>query len=211
MIDITILFAFISAVVLFLSTPGPVTVMVVNNSTKQGFLAGLATIAGTNVASLLLIGISFLVLYGVVNVGEELLTYLTLFGALYLLYFAIQIIKESFYVKTLSLDKADKAQNSLTSYFKQGFLAGASNPKDVLFFMAFFPLFFNVSQNVMMSIFVLTLTWILLDYGILSLYSLIFAKIKNRTFIVWTSRISGIILLLIALYALYKTIYLLVS
>lgn len=95
MIDFNILLAFMGAVVLFLSTPGPVTVMVANNSSKQGFLAGLATITGTNVASLLLITVSFLVLYGAFSISEHLLTYLTLFGSLYLLYFAIQVIKDS--------------------------------------------------------------------------------------------------------------------
>ena len=63
MIDISVLFAFIGAVILFLSTPGPVTVMVVNNGIRQGFLASLFTIIGTNLASLILILISFLVLY----------------------------------------------------------------------------------------------------------------------------------------------------
>lgn len=69
--DFGIWSAFIGSVVLFLSTPGPVTVMVANNSAKQGMMAGLFTIAGTNTASLVLIGISFLVIYGVIAVNEH--------------------------------------------------------------------------------------------------------------------------------------------
>ena len=206
MIDVAVLSAFVGSVVLFLSTPGPVTVMVVNNSVKQGFLAGFATIIGTNIASLMLIGASFLVLYGVFQVSEYLLTYLTLFGSLYLLYFAIQIIKDSFNAKPLSLDVADKSNQPLMNYVTQGFLVGISNPKDVLFFVAFFPLFFNVDKNINIAMMVLTLTWVALDYGILSLYSMMFAKIKRQSFIAWVGRLSGIMLAIIALIGLYQTI-----
>ncbi|WP_114800439.1 LysE family transporter [Moraxella canis] len=158
MIDVVVLLGFISSVVLFLSTPGPVTVMVVNNSSKQGFLAGVLTIAGTNAASLVLIAISFLVLYGVLAVSETMLTWFGLFGALYLLYFALQVIKDSFYATSLSLDKAQTNKKPLAVYFKQGFLVGISNPKDVLFFMAFFPLFFGISENISLAMMILTLT-----------------------------------------------------
>ena len=206
MIDVVVLLGFISSVVLFLSTPGPVTVMAVNNSSKQGFLAGFATIIGTNIASLMLIGVSFLVLYGVFQVSEYLLTYLTLFGSLYLLYFATQIIKDSFNAKPLSLDVADKSNQPLMNYVTQGFLVGISNPKDVLFFVAFFPLFFNVDKNINIAMMVLTLTWVALDYGILSLYSMMFAKIKHQSFIAWVGRLSGIMLAIIALIGLYQTI-----
>lgn len=207
MIDITVLFAFIGSVVLFLSTPGPVTVMVVNNSSKQGFLAGLLTIAGTNFASLILIAISFLVLYGVLNVSENLLIWLTLFGSLYLLYFAIQVIKDSLDIKSLEIttQNGELIKKPLFRYFKQGFLVGISNPKDVLFFMAFFPLFFNISKNISLAMMILTLIWVILDYSILSLYSVIFAKIKNKALIAWVGRLSGVILLCVALFGIYKT------
>lgn len=209
MIDFTVLFAFIGAVVLFLSTPGPVTVMVANNSSKQGFWAGFATIAGTNTASLVLIAISFLVLYGVLAVSETMLTWFGLFGAFYLLYFALQVIKDSFYATSLSLDKAQTNKKPLAVYFRQGFLVGIGNPKDVLFFMAFFPLFFNLSENIGIAMMILTLTWVILDYGILSLYGAIFAKIKNQAFIAWVGRVSGLILLCVAVFGVYKTVVLL--
>ncbi|WP_078256441.1 LysE family translocator [Moraxella canis] len=191
MIDVVVLLGFISSVVLFLSTPGPVTVMVANNSSKQGFLAGVLTIAGTNAASLVLIAISFLVLYGVLVVSETMLTWFGLFGALYLPYFALQVIKDSFYATSLSLDKAQTNKKLLAVYFKQGFLVGISNPKDVLFFMAFFPLFFGISENISLAMMILTLTWVILDYGILSLYGVIFAKIKIRPLLLGWEEYQG--------------------
>lgn len=65
MLNFYLLFSYIFAIVLFLGTPGPVTAMVVNASLRGGFKAGLATVAGTNTASLILILLSFVVISGV--------------------------------------------------------------------------------------------------------------------------------------------------
>ena len=93
-INFTIVIAYVSAIILFLGTPGPVTVMVANTSVKHGIKAGIATIAGTNSASLILIGASFAVIQGIFAISEQALLWLTLFGSLYVLYFAINILKE---------------------------------------------------------------------------------------------------------------------
>lgn len=207
MIDISVLFAFIGAVILFLSTPGPVTVMVVNNGIRQGFLASLFTIIGTNLASLILILISFLVLYGVFAINEHFLNYLTLFGSIYLIYFAGCILKDSFDSTDLILNTQNQSKQPLSKYIKQGFLVGISNPKDILFFIAFFPLFFHISDNKGLTILILTSIWILLDYAILSLYGMIFSKISHKGFIAWTSRICSLILIMIACTAIYQILF----
>lgn len=205
--DYTLWLGFIIAVVVFLSTPGPVTVMVANNGAKAGFLAGLLTILGTNLASLVLIGVSFLALFGVVALSDTLLNWLTFFGAVYLLYFAVGILKDAKTSQNLALSK-DQNQTPFIkpklSYVKQGFLVGISNPKDVLFFMAFFPLFFGVHSQKAWAVVILTLTWVILDYAILSLYGIIFAKIRHPKFVSVTSRLSGVILLVVGVLAIYK-------
>ena len=77
--------------------------------------------------------------------------------------------------------------------------------------MAFFPLFFGISENISLAMMILTLTWVILDYGILSLYGVIFAKIKNQAFIAWVGRLSGLILLCVAVFGVYKTVVLLAN
>lgn len=208
--DFGIWLAFIGSVVLFLSTPGPVTVMVADCSAKKGFLAALLTIAGTNSASLVLIALSFLMIYGVVAVNDTALNIVTLLGCLYLLYFAFGVIKEGFVANSLTKPQgATPTNKALSAYFVQGFLVGASNPKDVLFFMAFFPLFFGVSDNQTLAMAILTITWVVFDYAILLLYGAIFARIKHPKFIRWTSRLSGIVLALVALVGLVRSLSLL--
>ncbi|MDO5650860.1 MAG: LysE family translocator [Moraxella sp.] len=199
----TLILTYILTIVLFLGTPGPVTVMVANNSSRYGFLAGFATIAGTNAASLVLIGISFAVIQGLFTVSETALLYLTLFGSLYLVYFAVGIIKDKIDIQSINMSSTKTLSKN---HFKDGFVVGISNPKDILFFIAFFPMFFGVADNSFLAMFILVMVWVLLDYVILSCYSLIFSKIVNNAVVNVIGKLSGSILLCVAVYMIYKTL-----
>lgn len=201
LVNFSVLVAYISAIILFLGTPGPVTVMVVNTSVKQGVKAGLLTVAGTNTASLILIGLSFAVIQGVFAVSEQALLWLTLFGSLYILYFAITILKDR-----ISLNANPKSDTAISKHnFKDGFIVGISNPKDILFFIAFFPLFFNITNDKMLSMALLVGIWVALDYGILAGYSLIFSKVKSDKVANIINKLSGLVLGAVAIYASVMT------
>ncbi|OOR88520.1 hypothetical protein B0181_08195 [Moraxella caviae] len=202
-----LIFAYITTIVLFLGTPGPVTVMVANTASRHGFVAGFLTVAGTNAASLALIGTSFLVIQGLFALSETWLLYLTLFGLLYLAYFAVQILKDSIDLNALKAQDTPKpAAKHAIAHFKNGFLVGISNPKDVLFFIAFFPAFLGVADSLTLAMLILVVIWVILDYGILSLYSYAFSKMTNAKLVNAASKLSGVILLLVAVYGVYKTV-----
>lgn len=204
MIDFTLLTTYILSIVLFLGTPGPVTVLVVSASIRDGFLAGFKTVMGTNTASLILIFISFIIIQGVFSVSEIALNWLTLIGSLYLLYFSIGIVKAKVDIQKTINENSNKIT---INHFKDGFLIGISNPKDILFFIAFFPMFLSVyPSNLNTSMFILVMIWIILDYSILSTYSFIFSKINNNKTVNIINKSSGIILLVVALYAIYKMV-----
>lgn len=202
MIDYSLLVAYFLAILLFLGTPGPVTVLVVSASVKSGFKAGLATVAGTNIASLVLIAISFIILQGVFSVSETAMLWLSFLGAFYLIYFSITIIKDK-----IDIQQTVQESSSLVTknHFKDGFLIGISNPKDIIFFIAFFPLFLEVSSDIYSSMLILTLVWILLDYSLLSIYCFIFSKVSSNRVANIIGRVSGTILLLIGIYVLWET------
>lgn len=204
MIDFALLTTYILSIVLFLGTPGPVTILVVSASIRDGFLAGLKTVMGTNTASLILIFISFIIIKGVFSISEIALNWLTLIGSLYLLYFSIGIIRDKVDIQRT----IDENSNKITkNHFKDGFLIGISNPKDILFFIAFFPMFLSVYPNsIGISMSILVIIWIILDYSILSTYSFVFSKISNNKIVNIINKLSGMILLLVALYAIYKMI-----
>ncbi|MCJ8340985.1 MAG: LysE family translocator [Pseudomonadales bacterium] len=197
--DFYLIVAYVAAIILFLSTPGPVTILVMNSSIQNGFRAGLATITGTNLASILLMLASFLVVEGVFSVNNQALKWLALVGSLYIMYFSKKIITS----KVLLLDNTTRKVSK--KHFQNGFIIGISNPKDIIFFIAFLPTFFSITNNMYASMILLTAIWIVLDYLILSLYSVMFSKIVNEKKANLINKTSGYMLLGIAIYALYAS------
>ena len=155
---------------------------------------------GTNTASLVLIVISFIIMKGVFSVSEVALNWLTLIGSLYLLYFSIGIIRDKVDMqKTIANNQPNISKN----HVKDGFLIGISNPKDILFFMAFFPIFLSVyPSNISMSMLILVMIWMMFDYSILSIYSFIFSKINHNQTANMINKSSGVMLLLVSIYAI---------
>lgn len=88
--------------------------------------------------------------------------------------------------------------------FTKGFLVGISNPKDILFFSAFFPQFIQIMPEINQSLFLLTLVWIILDFMTLSLVYLLFKRVSHSFAYQRILLICGILLFTIAIYGLYS-------
>jgi threonine/homoserine/homoserine lactone efflux protein len=82
-----------------------------------------------------------------------------------------------------------------SSLFKQGFLTGISNPKDLLFFAALFPAFLNEQQPLLMQLVILMTTWSVVDYMIKVVYVLMGKKINSKfsspSFLKVCNRLTG--------------------
>ena len=84
-------------------------------------------------------------------------------------------------------------------------LVGISNPKDIIFFSAFFPQFVSISPHLDLSLTILTLTWIVLDFLTLSLVYIFFRRLSNSYLYPKILGLCGLLLLVIAVYGLYQT------
>lgn len=84
-------FLYMVAVVIMIATPGPVMLLVASAGLKGGYKKALQTIFGTNLASLVLILLSVLILKGMLNINEQWLSLIKIFGCLYIAYIGIGI------------------------------------------------------------------------------------------------------------------------
>ncbi len=188
------------AVVIMIATPGPVMMLVIGAGLKGGYRRAFQTIVGTNLASLLLIACSVLILKGIFNIQAFWLDLIKLLGCVYIAYLGVDILKQSRAIAGPKLEMA-----SAVGGFRQGFLVGISNPKDILFFSAFFPQFIQVTNHFNDSLILLTASWIVLDFLTLSLLYLGFYRLTLSRGYRSVLALCGALLILIALYGLIST------
>ena len=132
--------AFIVAVLVFLALPGPGNLALIT-STSKGFVAGgLAATFGV------IAGDQVLLWAAVAGVSAVMTTYPAAFravqwlGAAYLIWLGIRMLK------TKSGD-APILNIKPRHYFRQALLITLLNPKAIVFYLAFFPLFVDPAQH----------------------------------------------------------------
>lgn len=200
MVNVFELALYCTAVVVMIATPGPVMLLVASAGLKGGYKQALKTIFGTNLASLVLIVLSVLILKGFLNIAEHWLNAIKILGCVYIAYLGFQILKEAIAQETETSPVQLKA---VQGGFKQGFLVGIANPKDIIFFASFFPQFIGVTSDVDISLVLLTILWIILDFSTLSLVYLGFNKLSQSALYNKLLGVCGAILVSIALYGIY--------
>lgn len=193
-------FLYCAAVVVMIATPGPVMLLVASAGLQGGYKRALQTIFGTNFASLVLIVLSVLILKGALNINEQWLNGIKVLGCLYIAYIGFDILKE---VASRSSAENEMTLNAVSGGFKKGFLVGISNPKDIIFFASFFPQFTGVTADLNLSLIVLTMSWIILDFATLSIVYLSFNRLAQSAWYPKLLALCGLILIAVAIYGIY--------
>lgn len=171
--NLSLLASYCLAVMLLILTPGPVVALITATAARDGQRKAFMTMLGTNGASLLLLTVSVLTLAGIVQLSPGYLSLLGIGGSLYIGYGAV---RELLMIKNAAVtDPHDDTLGVLRhtgngNGWVRGFVTGIANPKDILFFVSFFPQFIAITHNFSTSVVTLSAVWVLLDLTILSLY-----------------------------------------
>ena len=191
------------AVIVMIATPGPVLLLVASAGLTGGYAAALRTIFGTNFASLILVALSVFSLKGLLVINEQWLDIIKLIGCLYIAWLGIQIFREVWQGQQAT---DQQYLQSAQGGFRTGFFVGISNPKDIIFFAAFFPQFIGITPNLDLSLIILTLSWIVLDFLTLSLVYLGFNRLSHSRLYPHLLALCGGILIMIAFYGIYQVL-----
>ncbi len=128
------LLLYIGACLLIALAPGPDICFVLAQSAGLGAMAGLCVTAGLLSGLCVHILLALFGLATVLNRAPRVMTLLSLFGAGYLVYMAWEM-----WGATLALQSAE--QRSYLDFYLRGVILNLSNPKVILFFVAFLPRF----------------------------------------------------------------------
>jgi len=172
-----ILTFFIASSLLALA-PGPDNIFVLTQSMLYGrrsaFLVILGLCSGLVVhTSLVVFGVA-----AIITASPFLYTFITLLGALYLLYLAYQLFRSD--TKSIKLQNI-KPLTPLALY-QRGVIMNITNPKVTLFFLSFLPQFTHreYAYSITVQIIVLGVVFIvatLLNFGLIAYLSATFAKL----------------------------------
>ena len=130
--------AYCVAVAILVLLPGPIVTLVVANSLSQGSRSGLATVAGASVGNAILLGATAVGLVAFFTLLSEIFQIVRWAGAIYLIWLGIRAWRTH---GGQGMAVASAGRRSLRALFVQGFLVAITNPKAIVFYIAFLPQF----------------------------------------------------------------------
>ena len=138
-----LLAVFFSTSLLLGLVPGPDNFFVLTQSLVFGSRAGLLVTLGLCTGLIFHTALVALGLAALIATSEQLLLFIKVVGVCYLLYLAVLSWKDS------GRQSQQKSQRQLTTgqLYRRGIIMNVSNPKVVLFFLAFLPQFIDVSYG----------------------------------------------------------------
>jgi threonine/homoserine/homoserine lactone efflux protein len=166
--DSTSLWLFCLAALALLAIPGPAVLYIVVQSAEQGRRAGLASVGGVHLGSLVHVAAATAGLSAVIVASALAFNVVKYAGAAYLVYLGIRKLLEREDVVEVEVES-----QVLKRAFARGVVVNVLNPKTALFFLAFLPQFVDTDRGgVWSQVLVLGLTFIALGLVSDSLYAL---------------------------------------
>ena len=140
--DSTHLWLFSLAALALLAIPGPAVLYIVVQSAEQGRRAGLASVAGVHLGTLVHVAAASIGLSALIVASATAFTAVKYAGAAYLVLLGIRKLAERDPEEALS-----RPPDLLRRAFLRGVVVNVLNPKTALFFLAFLPQFVDPDRG----------------------------------------------------------------
>ena len=147
--DLSTILSLSIAAFIFGISPGPGTLAALSISTSKGLRSGLILSAGEAIGDVVYLTIAILSLGYLSSILEPVMNIVRWIGAGYLFYLGIT----QFRVKNFDLNSQSQSSKNVIKLFFTGFLIGGTNPKVILFYLSFIPLFLDLSNINLISAF----------------------------------------------------------
>lgn len=192
---------YLFAIVLIGISPGPIAMLSMSHGIHFGKIRSIATGFGSVSAALILMMASAAGLGAIISASEYGFTLLKWCGAAYLVFLGIKLLLTKSHAAPIEVSQL-KGKGTPKQLYKQAFLVGISNPKDLLFFAALFPQFIDISAPQMPQLTLLALTWAVVDFGFVMIYAcmanVLAPTLRASNKLHWFDRTSGGVFLTLA-------------
>ena len=135
--------SFIMAVIIFQLIPGAGTITILNATARGGIGSGMKAVSGTLSGDFIYMLSAVLGLAAILSAYPGVLASAQWIGVAYLCWIGLKLIRTS------GKDQPQYAalEKGGWTYFRQALAVSLTNPKVIMFFMAFFPLFLSTEST----------------------------------------------------------------
>ena len=183
---------FVIAVLVFLALPGPGTFTLLTATGRSGVRGGYTALAGLLLGDQVLLWLAVAGVAALLQANPVLFRAVQYLGAAYLVWIGFSLL--------LNAHRGGSGTIQLRPghYFRQGLLVTLLNPKAIVFYMAFFPLFIDPARHQGLATFATMAALIaLLGVAYCSLLILVGHAMARRIsqrprFAIWLRRVAGV-------------------
>ena len=169
---------YVVAVFVLTVTPGPSVLMCVTHGVHYGAKRTLFSALGSVTAVVGIMACSAIGLGAALAASEYTFNVIKWCGVAYLLYIGITTLRSTDANFELASEPANTAAEvSRATLYVKGLLVGASNPKALLFFTAFFPQFINPAAPQLPQFLILGVTFVCFEMFWLMFYATFAARV----------------------------------
>ncbi len=192
--NIEVWLSFIFASLMLCFTPGPTVFLIMGQSLNHGRKSVIPLVAGVLCGDIIAMCISFAGLGALLMTSASLFNAFRWIAAVYLIYIGIKAC----YSKT-DIEAQGAPQSKSSKIFNEALIVTALNPKGIIFFIAFFPLFIDTANVIMPQMLTMGVSFLMVSALSASFYSAfsgyVRSKVKSLKFQSIFNKISGSILI----------------
>ena len=141
-------------------TPGPNGLLALTHGALYGVRRTLATVFGGALGFLVVIAVSMFGIGALLIAFPDILTVLKWVGGAYLVFLGVQVWRADVITVGKSAVRTGRSGWRLA---QQGFLAAVTNPKGILFFVAFLPQFIDPENDLVVQFAIMASTFIVIE------------------------------------------------
>lgn len=141
-------------------TPGPNGLLALTHGALYGTHRTIATILGGGLGFTIVIGLSMFGIGAILAANADLIFWLKWLGGAYLVFLGIQVWRS----EPIGAAAAENATSKPWSLFQAGLYSAVSNPKGILFFVAFLPQFIEPGKPLFLQFLIMSGTFFVIEF-----------------------------------------------
>ena len=173
--SIKIWLSFLLASMALCFTPGPTIFLIMGQSLNHGSKSTLPLVSGVLCGDIIAMAVSFAGLGVLLSTSAVLFIALKWLAAAYLVYLGIKAWRSP--VHSANIQAPNMPKNRI---FREAMLVTALNPKGIVFFIAFFPLFIDTNKAALPQMLTMALTFLLVSATSSTCYASGAGYLRNR-------------------------------